>query len=138
MCFDYDGYAEFAQESYPITRKPHRCEACRAVIPAGEMAKHTAGKFDGAFFSNYLCNVCAQLELIIVRSELEEDCRWSEAWPPWNDMINYAEEAHMIWYDEEAAAWKGKPEPGADLRQLRLGLDEFYKSLRAKAEGETI
>ena len=43
------------------TRKPHKCDACRRIIPKGSGAFHQWGKSDGAFYSYYLCSTCHEL-----------------------------------------------------------------------------
>lgn len=42
-------------------RKDHRCEECRGTITAGEIYHYHHGVFDGAGFSNKLCEECQQL-----------------------------------------------------------------------------
>jgi hypothetical protein len=40
------------------TRKKHRCECCGQIIPVGNSCEYSAGKFDGDFFFQYVCERC--------------------------------------------------------------------------------
>ena len=49
----------FGCEIKPVkTRKPHRCETCCRVIPAGMKAYHTGGMWDGDWQNWYMCGFC--------------------------------------------------------------------------------
>jgi hypothetical protein len=43
----------WTESTVKAVRKPHRCEDCRKLIEVGSPASHTAGVYDGDFFSNY-------------------------------------------------------------------------------------
>lgn len=40
------------------TRKPHTCEYCGCLIPAGSSCRNEVGTYDGDFNSYYLCERC--------------------------------------------------------------------------------
>lgn len=57
MC-DYDySYQEISRETRK-TRKPHRCQSCGKVYPAGTVMTHCVGKTDGEFGAYYACDTC--------------------------------------------------------------------------------
>ena len=43
------------------TRTQHKCDGCRRVIAKGSSAFHQWGKYDGEFYSYYLCSICYEL-----------------------------------------------------------------------------
>lgn len=43
------------------TRKEHKCVACSKIISKGTSAYHQCGKFDGEFYSYYLCPTCFKI-----------------------------------------------------------------------------
>jgi len=95
MCFDYDGYPEFAQDRVSTARKPHKCAACRGRIEAGEQYHYYTGKYDGHFFSDKVCRRCEYDTFRVVEHELAEGCSWSEAWPAYSELVEYLDESGM-------------------------------------------
>lgn len=43
---------------FVITRKEHKCEGCFDKIPAGSKVEYFKGRFDGDWYSYYLCDPC--------------------------------------------------------------------------------
>jgi hypothetical protein len=107
MCF-YDcddGYTEFCTEKDIKVRTEHRCEACLQAIPPGQYAHHRKGKFEGEFFSIYVCQPCRIAELSIVARELKEGCPWHTAWCPIDELVDYLNEL-----DEPLEMLQGTPQ----------------------------
>jgi hypothetical protein len=59
--YDYDGAPEFHAVKLPKARKPHACCECKRGIPSGSVYEKTSGKYDGEFYSNRTCLVCAEI-----------------------------------------------------------------------------
>ena len=89
MCFEYDGYTEFAQDRVVKGRKTHKCGECRGSIAAGEDYYFHSGKFDGEFFTHKLCRRCAYDRTRVVEHELAEGCDWEESWPPFGGLVEH-------------------------------------------------
>ena len=70
MCFYYDEYPEFAESRIVVARKPHRCAACRGEVAKGETCQVHTGKYDGAFYRDYLCRRCCYDTIRVVEHEL--------------------------------------------------------------------
>ncbi len=51
----------FWRSTWPNARKPHKCEACRAIIAVGEHHASHVGMSDGDFYSYRLCKPCDDL-----------------------------------------------------------------------------
>lgn len=47
--------------TYPVARKPHRCEACPATIAPGKRYIRHAGATDGHAWAVALCEACDRL-----------------------------------------------------------------------------
>jgi len=92
MCFDYDDYPELHSASNVKCRKEHRCTGCRRKIRKGETAEHNTGKFDGSFYSYYVCDGCQRMILAIAAKEIQEGCPWSTAWCAVDDLREYLSE----------------------------------------------
>ena len=60
-----------ARRTVGKTRKAHQCEGCLTPVPAGATMTQAVGRFEGNFYSVYLCAPCAA----ILR-----DPRFSELW----------------------------------------------------------
>lgn len=87
MCFDYDYEPVICASTERVhkTRKPHRCDGCGKMIPAGSSATNNSGLFDGKWFSDYTCDTCQRMIYSIVAEEIREGCRWDESWcAPWD------------------------------------------------------
>jgi hypothetical protein len=110
MCFDIDGYAEFAAERVSVARKPHRCDECRAEIAPGEAYRCCSGKFDGHFFTHKVCRRCEYDLVRVVEHELAEGCRWGESWPPLGGLVEHLDESGM-----------GQTQPGDVPASFRVG-----------------
>lgn len=89
MCFEYDGYPEFHNAHTVKCRKPHKCAGCRKVIPKGESAEYTSGKYDGDFYAYYTCENCQRLILSIAAEEIRHGCHWDESWCSVDDIQDY-------------------------------------------------
>jgi hypothetical protein len=89
MCFDNDDHAEMYEESIVNVRKPHRCEGCSRLIQKGEQATFGKGRFDGAFFSLYVCFDCMRMVFSIASEEIQHGCHWNESWCNPGDLRDY-------------------------------------------------
>ena len=58
---EYDGCYEFQSSSFPRARKQRWCVECRKAIQPGERYQKFVGKFDGTFFSEDTCAICAEI-----------------------------------------------------------------------------
>jgi hypothetical protein len=95
MCFDNDGYVEFAEDRVVKARKPHKCTECGGAIGVAEQYHHYSGKFDGHFFVEKICRRCEFDRLRVVEHELAEGCHWDEAWPPFGGLVDYLHESEL-------------------------------------------
>lgn len=91
MCFDTDFSATFYRESAVKVRKPHKCEACRRVIPVGELALSFGGMCDGHMFNGYSCGECDATRFRIHLHELHEKCHWDDSWCPLDELVGYCQ-----------------------------------------------
>ena len=62
---DYDP-AEFLATYVRKARKPHKCEACSAVISPGAQYEIVAGKWDGEFATFHTCMDCQRLREYVI------------------------------------------------------------------------
>lgn len=88
MCFEYDD-PEMHNTSSVKCRKEHRCRGCSRMIRKGETAEHNTGKFDGSWYSYYVCDGCQRMILAIAAKEIQEGCPWSTAWCSVDDLRDY-------------------------------------------------
>ncbi len=95
MCFDYDDYPEFSRAAQVKARKPHRCSACGATIQAGDEYESISGKSDGYFWVSKVCRRCCYDRYRIVEHELAEGCKWQEAWPAVDDIVEHLHETGL-------------------------------------------
>ena len=95
MCFDYDDFSEFHNESLVRSRKQHPCEGCGSGCQAGHLAQYCTGKYDGNFYSYYICGACMLTIFRIHLHELEEGCSWHESWIRPYDLADYCIDAHF-------------------------------------------
>jgi hypothetical protein len=95
MCFYNDESPEFHETSIVTARKDHKCGWCGKQIAKGTQYSYSAGKFDGAFYTDKICNLCYQDSMTIVRHEMDEGCDWSESWPGNRD-------DQVEWFQNEA------------------------------------
>ena len=58
---DYDGVCEFQDFSHPRARKEYLCGECHKTIQPGDKYQKFVGKFDGDFFCEKTCEVCAEI-----------------------------------------------------------------------------
>ena len=89
MCFDNDDTADIYDQTNVTTRKPHRCEGCRKIIPAGSQMSYTRCLFDGSWSNWYECEDCRRIILSIAAEEIQHGCRWSEAWCQIDELQEY-------------------------------------------------
>lgn len=122
MCFDNDEYAEFSNSGIVTARKDHKCDWCRKPILKGQQYQHNSGKFDGSFFSTKICNPCFQDTMTIVRHEIDEGCRWHEAWPG-------TRFAYVDFLPPRATEI-------VDLRAARAALDEYWMNRQKRKTQE--
>lgn len=95
MCFYYEDSPEFVQDSTPKSRKLRKCDCCYGPIHVGEYYRYTSGKFDGSFFTYACCRRC-QFDLSkIAAHELNEGCRWNQAWCNPDDLADYLQETEQ-------------------------------------------
>lgn len=59
--WEADGYTEFSSTRKVRARKPHHCDECGGVIQPGETYDRCAGKWEGDFYCNVICELCAQI-----------------------------------------------------------------------------
>lgn len=52
---------EFYNSYIRTARKSHKCEYCQKEIMVGEKYSYESGKFDGDFFTRYLCVLCYKI-----------------------------------------------------------------------------
>lgn len=95
MCFDYDGYPEFAQDRVVTARKPHRCNECYAMIAKGQDYYYHSGKYDGNFYSYKVCRRCSYDRVRVVEHELAEGCDWSDSWPPLGGLVQHLHDSEL-------------------------------------------
>lgn len=95
MCFDTGEYVEFSESCVRKARKPHQCDECYQTINRGEHYRYESGKFEGSFYTSYLCRTCCYEIARIVAHELDEGCRWYEAWPPLGEVRDYLSDTEM-------------------------------------------
>lgn len=91
MCFYYDS-PDIHEEKRVKTRKPHKCEGCHRSIKVGTYARFCSGLFDHEWYNYYVCEICDRYILAIVARELNEGCRWHEAWISPSDLSEYRSE----------------------------------------------
>lgn len=58
-------------EKTVTTRKPHRCEACSTVFPAGSKLRYYKAVQDGEHYYHYYCQTCLDLRDLL-------DIDWSD------------------------------------------------------------
>ncbi len=58
---DADGFSEFFDVTFPVARKSHKCSECGRKIVPGEKYEYTRGKFDGDFWQEKTCLICAEI-----------------------------------------------------------------------------
>lgn len=91
MCFETHGCSEFHEEHHVKTRKLHKCIGCNKLYPAKTQMLCVNGKFDGNFYSYYVCQSCERLRLSIAVEEITHGCGWNEAWCPYEELQSYIE-----------------------------------------------
>lgn len=82
MCFDYDGYCEVWQESFPKARKPHKCCECGGVILKGHKYRNIFSVYEGDATTSKVCMPCEAVRDIIRQHENDEGCDGNEAEAP--------------------------------------------------------
>ena len=58
---DYDSPEWTSHRNVKKSRKQHKCEECRAIIPAGSTYEYVCGMWDGSINYFYTCNLCVEL-----------------------------------------------------------------------------
>jgi len=58
---DFDGNVEFFNKAHHVAAKEHRCHECRQPIPIGTVYEYVSGKFDGDFWTQKTCLICAEI-----------------------------------------------------------------------------
>lgn len=103
MCFVNDYDATAFRSLRPRARKPHRCDECGRVIPAGAVYVRHRGVCDGSPYSMPECLRCERIRDLIYQRELSEGCRPSEAWAPAGEIAPYLSDRGLA-YDAERDA----------------------------------
>ena len=86
---------EFWNETAPVAKKPHKCDACRQPIEVGTRYARMAGKFDGVFFTVIQHEECRAAEIAIAR---EKGLFGGEDWVHLNDLD---EPDDLLWLEQE-------------------------------------
>lgn len=89
MCFYQDECATVTSVSVRKASKAHSCMGCGERIEPGEKYEHASWLFDGRWDDSKCCARCRFDTLRIVAKELNEGCRWSEAWCPPSELHEY-------------------------------------------------
>jgi len=58
---DIEGQPEFSTETFPVSRKEHKCCECGEIIPAGFMYNFISGKWEGEFLTFKTCMACYRI-----------------------------------------------------------------------------
>ncbi len=82
MCFDYDGYSEVWQETFPKARVPHKCCECGGVIAKGHKYRNVFSVYEGDAMTSKTCMPCEAVRDIIRQHEEDDGCTGSEAEAP--------------------------------------------------------
>lgn len=101
---------EFWNETTPVARVQHKCDACGQTIEAGQPYSRMAGKFDGDFFTVKQHVECRAAEIAIAR---EKGLFGGEDWVHLNDLdepddLHWLAAYHPVVFErikEEYASW---------------------------------
>jgi hypothetical protein len=63
---DVDGFCDFYAERIVTARKPHECCECRRAIAPGTVYERATGMYEGGFFRDATCLVCADVRKAFV------------------------------------------------------------------------
>lgn len=89
MCFTYDSHSDIHQESLVKSRKPHQCIACYQMIDARSIRLYASGVCEGSWYRFSMCARCVFDTLRVVARELDEGCKYHEAWPSPDDLVEH-------------------------------------------------
>lgn len=94
MCFDYDGYWKFYDDSFPVARKQHKCGECDLPILPGERYHQHRGMWEDQFASHKVCSFCDWLISRVASAEMEAGCRAHESYPPFGGLYEALSDGH--------------------------------------------
>ena len=89
---------EFWNETTPVAKKQHKCDACRQIIAVGTRYARMAGKYAGDFFTVIQHQECRAAEIAIAQ---EKGLFGGEDWVHLNDLdepddLKWLEQEHPI------------------------------------------
>lgn len=98
MCFyDADAPVTFHATNVKKARTDHRCCECRQTIPSGSSYEKVKGIWpDFGPHTFKTCNACVALRAEVQRLEEAAGCYGSEAIPPFEMLLEAAQEEELI------------------------------------------
>lgn len=93
VCIDQswaaDGNCEFYTDKIVTARRAHRCVECSQRINVGQRYERASGRYDGDFFSDATCLLCADVRKSFVCGSWVLGLLWEsveeELFPRWRD-----------------------------------------------------